>query len=133
MEKFFEMEYRGLNILDEISVVELAINLELQTIHVLDQHQVVEPEYDFSTKKFRESEGFINMTKVLYDKYFLRKNMDEDLGNWVKRMKWIFYGSKQWIFQMENGNVKEVIKKTEIDHQGVNDHDFYRKYIERIL
>lgn len=133
MEKWFEMEYRGLNIFDEISVVELAINLDLQTIHVLDQHQVVEPEYDFSTKKFRESEGFINMTKVLHDKYFLRKNMDEDLEAWVKRMKWVFYGSKQWIFQMDNGDVKEVMKKTDIHQQVINNHDFYRKYMERIL
>ena len=35
MEKIYQMEYRGLNLFDEISTVELAIDEEGQTIHIL--------------------------------------------------------------------------------------------------
>ena len=59
MEKIYQMEYRGLNLFDEISTVELAIDEENQTIHIFDVGQVVSPIFNFDVSAYELSDGFI--------------------------------------------------------------------------
>ena len=39
-----QMEYRGLNLHDVIGSVEIAIDADLNTIHIYDTNHIVEPE-----------------------------------------------------------------------------------------
>ena len=60
-----QLEYRGLNLHDVIGSVEIAIDVDLNTIHIYDTDHIVEPEYDFLTKNFKLSEGFWKMANVI--------------------------------------------------------------------
>ncbi len=69
MEKIYQMEYRGLNLFDEISTVELAIDEENQTIHIFDVGQVVSPPiFNFDVSAYELSDGFYKMADVLRHK-----------------------------------------------------------------
>jgi hypothetical protein len=68
--KIQELEYKGLNLLDVVGTVEIAIDTINKTIHVYDVQQIVEPEYHFQSKAFVLSDGFFNMARVLKQKQF---------------------------------------------------------------
>ena len=126
MSRILEIEYRGLNIFDEIGVVEAAIDDEANVIHLYDENQVVPPEYDFSTKGYVVNDSFITMTKVLYNKYFFSNRHKKTLNEWVESITWIFYLPGGVIFKYEDGRVKKVL-----DAQ--NTEKLFEKYIQRIL
>lgn len=109
MAEFLELEYRGLNIMDEISTVEIAIDSLGKTIHVFDTKQVVEPEFNFSEKSFQMSEGFHKMAEVLYGKGF-QDSGDQTIEEWKKSVAWIFYGSRKSILKAENNKIIEMTK-----------------------
>ena len=69
-----QLEYRGLNLYDLVDTVEIAIDADLQMIHIYDTQQIVEPEYDFSTKSYMLSEGFWKMAKTIKEKQFFLEN-----------------------------------------------------------
>lgn len=133
MNNIVELEYRGLNLLDEISTVEIAINLENHVIHIFDQNQVVEPEYNFSSKKYQLSEGFYKMTKVLYDKQFLGVNKSLTIDQSINQMTWIFYGSKKSILKYEAAEILEVFKLDVLDEETIRVQKLFEKYIARII
>lgn len=99
-----QLEYRGLNLHDVIGSVEIAIDADLNTIHIYDTDYIVEPEYDFLTKTFTLSEGFWKMTSVLKEKQFLLNDV-KSLELWVESLKWIFYSSGHSIKIYEQGEM----------------------------
>ncbi len=125
MSGILEIEYRGLNIFDEIGVVEIAIDNDSNVIHLYDQNQVVPPEYDFSTKSYVVNDSFINMTKVLNNKYFFSNNHDKNVNEWVEGITWIFYLPGK-VFKFENGEVKKILEIHNVEN-------LYEKYVLRIL
>ena len=127
-----ELEYRGLNILDEISTVEVAIDAIQKVIHIYDTNQVVEPEYNFSKKKYQTSEGFYKMTKVLYEKRFLELR-SQTIAEWVSEITWFFYGSKNSILKYQKDDFVEISKKGNLqeNHQGIQ--PLYQKYLLRVI
>ena len=132
MSAIFELEYRGLNLLDEISSVEIAIDQLLKVIHIYDTNQVVEPEFNFSIKQYQLSDGFYKMTKVIYDKkFFVLANHTRT--QWINEVIWIFYGSKKSILKYSEGTIIEIPKD---EFTYVNDilvHSLYEKYALRVL
>lgn len=132
MDNFTELEYRGLNILDEISTVELAIDWEFQRIHVLDTNKVVEPEYHFSTKSYQLSEGFFKMIDVLNDKHFLTLHCDEVIQSEYSGYTWYFYGSRNYILKYEKSNIFEVEKMDQLNEEKIKNHYLYTKYIDKL-
>lgn len=132
MDKYTELEYRGLNIIDEISTVELAIDWENQRIHVLDTNQVVEPEYHFLTKSYQLSEGFYKMVKVLNDKQIWAIQKVEGVQKGYTDYSWYFYGSRNCILKYENSTMMEVIKIENLNDEMVTYHHLYTKYISKL-
>lgn len=92
-----QMEYKGLNLHDVIGSVEIAIDGDLNTIHIYDTDHIVEPEYDFLTKNFKLSEGFWKMAGVIKEKQLFLSNDEKRLDRWIESFKWVFYSSGQSI------------------------------------
>ncbi|ATP41102.1 aminopeptidase [Solibacillus sp. R5-41] len=130
-----ELEYKGLNLMDKVGTVELAINADLKVIHVFDTQQIVDPEYDFQTKNYRLSDGFFKMAHVLMQKSFLEKSIEEPLHSWVDSITWFFYGSKNAVKAYKN-KVMLVVPFSEFTHlneQQLIDKSYYPKYVSRLL
>ena len=100
-----QLEYRGLNLLDEIGSVEIAIDADVNTIHIYDTDHIVEPEYDFSTKNFKLSEGFWKMANVIKEKQLFLSGVEKSLEMWVESFQWIFYSSGSSIKMYNQGKM----------------------------
>lgn len=122
-----QMEYRGLNLHDVIGSVEIAIDADLNTIHIYDTDHIVEPEYDFLKKNFVLSEGFWKMANVLKEKQLFLSNDEKSLVIWIESYKWIFYSSGMSIKIYNYGemvvyNNSSIVKKKLL----------YEKYLSRL-
>ncbi|MDI7740726.1 hypothetical protein QMK38_01825 [Lysinibacillus fusiformis] len=132
MKEIFELEYRGLNLFDEISTVEVAIDNQNKVIHIYDINQVVEPEYDITAKKYQLSEGFYKMAKVLFEKKFFESPYETE-AQWLTEITWVFYGSKRSIFKSEGLNLLEI-PKAGLSYESENsEKSLYSKYVLRVL
>lgn len=100
-----QLEYRGLNLHDVIGTVEIAIDADLNSIHIYDTDHIVEPEYDFLTKNFKLSEGFWKMASVLKEKRFFLNHEEKSLDLWAESFKWVFYCSGHSIKIYEQGEM----------------------------
>lgn len=109
--KIQELEYKGLNLLDVVGTVEIAIDAINKTIHIFDVEHIVAPEFHFQSKSYVLSEGFFKMANVLKQKQFFLENSEEKLEQWIELHEWIFYSSKQSIKMYRNGLI-EVHKLT---------------------
>ncbi|MEC1178295.1 aminopeptidase [Metasolibacillus meyeri] len=97
-----KMEYRSLNIFDEISVVEVAFDIEASTIHIVDASMTVAPTYNFTKKHDELSEGFLKMAQVLYQKHYMKVEA-YSLQQWIDEITWQFYGLGEVVKTYENG------------------------------
>ncbi|MER2027991.1 MAG: aminopeptidase [Solibacillus sp.] len=122
-----QMEYRGLNINDVIGSVEIAIDANLNTIHIYDTDHIVEPEYDFLTKNFKLSEGFWKMAGVIKEKQLFLSNDEKRLDRWIESFQWVFYSSGQSIKIYKQG-VMAVYNISYI----ANEKLLYEKYFSRL-
>ncbi|MCM3720821.1 aminopeptidase [Solibacillus isronensis] len=122
-----QMEYRGLNLHDVIGSVEIAIDADLNTIHIYDTDHIVEPEYNFLTKNFMLSEGFWKMASVIKEKQLFLSNDEKRLDRWIESFKWVFYSSGQSIKIYKQG-VMVVYKIGYIDNEKL----LYEKYFSRL-
>ncbi|MGY4796650.1 hypothetical protein MHB40_17240 [Lysinibacillus sp. FSL K6-0057] len=114
MEKIYQMEYRGLNLLDEISTVELAIDEEKQTIHIFDVGQVVSPIFNFDVSAYELSDGFYKMADVLRHKKILTKQQtgsDLTLSEWLIMNNAYFYIPQKRIKKYVNGSIIEIVDR----------------------
>ncbi|MGE7023994.1 aminopeptidase [Solibacillus cecembensis] len=132
---FNELEYKGLNLMDQVGTVELAINTDLKVIHVFDTQQIVDPEYDFQTKNYRLTDSFFKMANVLLQKQLLEENKEKYFQSGVDSYTWIFYGSINAVKAYKN---KEMIfvpsgELTQLNEQQLMDQSYYPKYVFRLL
>ncbi|QSB10306.1 hypothetical protein JTI58_00890 [Lysinibacillus fusiformis] len=114
MEKIYQMEYRGLNFLDEVSTVELAIDEEKQTIHIFDVGQVVSPIFNFDVSAYELSDGFYKMADVLRHKKILTKQQtgsDLTLSEWLIMNNAYFYIPQKRIKKYVNGSIIEIVDR----------------------
>ncbi|HWK24343.1 MAG TPA: hypothetical protein VNS08_15050 [Ureibacillus sp.] len=132
MSGFFEFEYKGLNILDEVSTVEVAIDDNHQVIHIYDINQVVEPEFNFSTNEFQMSDGFFKMANLIYKKRF-SVSPDQTVEQWINEKVWIFYGSKKSIIKYEGSQIVEIPKGWDLAKENEQGHLLYKKYFLRVI
>ena len=121
------MEYRGLNLHDVIGSVEIAIDADLNTIHIYDTNHIVEPEYDFLTKNFKLSEGFWKMAGIIKEKQLFLSNDEKRLERWIESFKWFFYSSGQSIKIYKQGVMVDY-KIGYIDNEKL----LYEKYFSRL-
>lgn len=132
---FNELEYKGLNLMDQVGTVELAINTDLKVIHVYDTQQIVDPEYDFQTKNYRLTDGFFKMANVLLQKQLLGENKEKHFQFEVDSFTWIFYGSINAVKAYKN---KEMIfvppgELSQLNEKQLIDQSYYPKYVFRLL
>ena len=95
--RLYEMEYKGLNLLDEVCTVELALDEASATVHIYDTNHVVEPTYHFGRNEYELSEGFFKLAEVLNQKYFFVEKRSQNLEKWINSLTWTFYSSNQSI------------------------------------
>lgn len=115
MEKIYQMEYRGLNLFDEISTVELAIDEEKQTIHVYDIGQVVSPIFNFDVSAYELSDGFYKMADILRHKKILtnqQADSDLTLSEWLIKNNAYFYIPNKRIKKYVQGSIVEIVDRT---------------------
>ncbi|WP_144787372.1 hypothetical protein [Lysinibacillus fusiformis] len=115
MEKIYQMEYRGLNLFDEISTVELAIDEEKQTIHIYDIGQVVSPIFNFDVSAYELSDGFYKMSDILRHKKILtnqQANSDVTLSEWLIKNNAYFYIPNKRIKKYIQGSIVEIVDQT---------------------
>ena len=114
MEKIYQMAYRGLNLFDEISTVELAIDEENQTIHIFDVGQVVSPIFNFDVSAYELSDGFYKMADVLRHKKILTNQQagsDLTLSEWLIMNNAYFYIPQKRIKKYVNGSIIEIVDR----------------------
>ena len=114
MEQIYQMEYRGLNLFDEISTVELAIDEANKTIHIYDVGQVVTPVFNFDVSAYELSDGFYKMADILRHKRILTEQQpatELTLSQWLITNNVYFYSPKQRIKKYANGCIIEIIDR----------------------
>ncbi len=113
MEKIYQMEYRGLNLFDEISTVELAIDEEKQTIHIFDVGQVVSPIFNFDVSAYELSDGFYKMADVLRHKKILTNHQADNvtLSEWLIMNNAYFYIPQKRIKKYMQGSIIEIVDR----------------------
>ncbi|WP_336635800.1 hypothetical protein [Lysinibacillus fusiformis] len=115
MDKIYQMEYRGLNLFDEISTVELAIDEEKQTIHIYDVGQVVSPIFNFDVSAYELSDGFYKMADILRHKNILtnqQADSDLTLSEWLIKNNAYFYIPNKRIKKYVQGSIVEIVDQT---------------------
>ncbi|OBW60002.1 aminopeptidase [Solibacillus sp. FSL W7-1472] len=122
-----QLEYRGLNLHDVIGSVEIAIDVDLNTIHIYDTDHIVEPEYDFLTKNFKLSEGFWKMANVIKEKQLFLSNDEKNLDVWIESFNWFFYSSGPSVKIYKQGEMV-VFKNDYINIEKL----LYEKYFSRL-
>ncbi|WP_052130276.1 hypothetical protein [Ureibacillus sinduriensis] len=130
MNELLELEYRGLSIMEEIRTVEIAIDEPKNIIHIYDKNEVIEPEFNFSTKQYQLGDGFFKMAEVLYKKTFF-ESKSQTVEQWINEWTWLFYGSKKSILKYEGVSITEIPKE-KCKQEHIN-HPFYNKYLVRVL
>ena len=129
-----EMEYKGLNLMDEVGTVEIALDEERNVIHVFDINHIVEPEYHFSDKTYVLSDGFAKLAEVLKSKYFFVEKKDLELAEWIGSFTWQFYSSNQTVKTFKNGEftIIPVDALSSKEESALIQMGFYPKYVDRL-
>lgn len=115
MDKIYQMEYRGLNLFDEIGTVELAIDEDKQTIHIYDIGQVVSPIFNFDVSAYELSDGFYKMADILRHKNILtnqQADSDLTLSEWLIKNNAYFYIPNKRIKKYVQGSIVEIVDRT---------------------
>ncbi len=122
-----ELEYKALNLMDQVCTVEVAFDPDNVTIHIFDLEQAVYPMYQFSNATFVVNDEFPKMEKLLLEKqFFTFKNNDKE-NEWERTLRWIFYSPEKAI-QVLIGN---SIYSEQLNFGGHNV-VLYEKYCSRL-
>ena len=129
-----EMEYRGLNLLDEINTVEIALDEEKNIIHIFDVNYVIEPIFDFKNSEYSLSEGFYQFAEVLKSKYFFVEKRQMVMRDWIASFTWQFYSSNKTIKSYREGEfiVTQLSVLTDETESTLLQKGLYPKYIEKL-
>lgn len=101
------MEYRALNLLDEVCTVEITILEDEGILHIFDKEEAIVPIYNFKKKHFELSDDFRKMANVLLGKNILMPKDSSDLSieEWIKRLTIYFYSKRYIHLYKEEGIV----------------------------
>ncbi|WP_332647250.1 aminopeptidase [Lysinibacillus sp. 54212] len=129
-----ELEYKGLNLFDEVSTVEIAIDEQRNVIHIFDKNQVVEPAYNFRIKAFELSDGFYTFVEVLKTKCFFVHKRDLPLTDWIESLTFQFYSSKEKIktYAKKTLSNQNVTKYVHCKEDELIENKLYPKYVKRL-
>ena len=97
-----KLQYQGMNLLDQIATVEIAVDEYHNTIHLYDPESVVWPEYRGVTSGYVLSDGFEKMLKVLESKPFFVNWQQQNESNGLCGISWIFYKQQSHILKSNN-------------------------------
>lgn len=128
MKQVYQMEYRGFNIYDEISTVELAIDEEQQTLHIFDPGEVVVPIFNFDVSAYELSENFYKMADVLRHKNILtgqQSTAEFTLSNWLVKNNVYFYVPNKRVRKYVDGCIMEIIDVKQ-------EKGLFEQYIQRV-
>lgn len=128
MKKYAQLQYQGLNLLDEVGTVQITIDYEASIIHIYDTQQIVAPEYDFIVKNYTLTSSFYQMAAAIRQKNFLQIDEHLSLEQWVDNSTWYFYGITHFVKRYANGTMAtEQISTSEWYHQ------LYSKYYDETM
>ncbi len=127
MQQIYQMEYTGLNLFDEISTVELAIDEEGKTIHIFDVGQVVSPIFNFDVSAYELSDGFYKMADILRHKRILTNETanERTLSEWLITNTAYFYIPQKRIKKYAQGSIIEIVDRTK-------EQSLFDDYVQRI-
>lgn len=129
-----ELEYKGLNLLEEVCTVEVALDEGRNVIHIFDVNYVIEPIYHFASKEYALSSSFYRFVEVLKSKYFFVEKRDMEMGKWIESFTWQFYSSNQMIKNYRAGTFS-LIPLSDLDDKtddGLYQMGYYPKYVEKL-
>ena len=101
----YEIQYQGMNLMDVIATVEVAIDEEQQMVHLYDPHSVVWPEYGGKDKGYVLSDGFFRMVDTFQYKPFFKALILQEELDWLQKIKWIYYKPHANILFYESGSM----------------------------
>lgn len=129
-----ELEYKGLDLCDKVTTVEIAINERRNVVHIFDLNQVVEPTYNFQKKAFELNDGFFTFVEVLKSKYFFVEKRDLPLSDWIESLTFQFYCSKRSIktYKKETLSIKDVMDYISCTDEELIQRELYPKYVKRL-
>ena len=107
-----QFEYKALNLLDEISTVELTLDTINGSIHVFDVDGAVYPQFNFSTKQYEPNDEFWKMKETIEQKH-LAVTFFEQIK---EEVKWLFYTPTKevYIFNVNCNKMDKVNKENSI-------------------
>ena len=85
-----KFEYRGLNLMDQISSVHIALDLKGKTIHIKDEAHVVWPDYR-GNDLYVHSDGFYQMVRILKQQHLFQPLKDLSEVDWIDEFSFYFY------------------------------------------
>ncbi|WP_431027304.1 aminopeptidase [Lysinibacillus sp. LZ02] len=129
-----EMEYKGLNLLDEVCSVEIALDEVLDVVHIYDTNYVVEPTYNLKQKNYELSEGFFQLAEVLKQKYFFVEKRKSNMNEWISSLTWQFYSSNKSVkcFSGQDITVVRIADLVDKSEQSLIEAKLYPKYVYRL-
>lgn len=129
MNPVLHMEYKALNLLDEVCSVEIAIMEDKRELHILDIHKAVSPVYHFGRQAYEFTDDFYRMIQVLMSKKILFSNnckeMDEE--QWLHQNTIYFYSENSNVITWGNHKIS-AFKLASIE---ITPH-FYLPYLKRV-
>ena len=118
-----QFEYKALNIVDEISTVELTLDTTIGCIHIFDQDGAVYPHYNFSTKQYEPNDEFWKMKEIIEHKHLASTFFEEKKED----TKWVFYTPKRDIYYITIKDEKFYTEKI-----NKNDRISLSNYVNRL-
>ena len=103
VEKF---QYQALNLMDEVSTVEVGVDYNSSSVHLLDMSAAIYPMFEYSTKNFIMNEEFLKMVKVLSSKQLISKSKDGVKGFRFEDYLYYFYTPNKPIRKLD-GRTRE--------------------------
>lgn len=129
MTSILHMEYKALNLLDEVCSVELAIMDDKKELHILDCHKAISPIYNFSVGKYKLNDDFYQMVRVLMKKKILFSNNcgEMSIDDWLDRNTIFIYSDPSKVFKNKNSKLDVIELK-----QNSYEENLYLHYVNRI-
>lgn len=129
-----ELEYKGLNLFDEVQTVEIAVDERLHVVHIFDTNDIVEPTYNYQKQNFELSDGFYSFVEVLKSKYFFVEKRELKISDWIESFTFQFYSSKRTLktYSNKNLNSRNVMECIHFSDEELIGQKLYPKYVKRL-
>jgi len=105
-----KFEYRGLNLFDQIGIVQVAFEPTEKVIHLKDEEHIVWPDY-VGSEEYQLSDGFWHLVQTLKKQYLFQQYEAEDIIVWINQFKWLFYQQDKDILLFKGQEFKGKIQK----------------------